>query len=424
MLEDLFHYIWKMKLFNTNNLRTTNGELVEIVNVGFHNHHAGPDFSHAKIKIGATLWAGNVELHIKSSDWLIHKHQFDPAFQNIILHVVYENDKAIYNAQGQAINTLVLKNHISTDVIQNYKAFKENKAQIACENSIAAVPQEIFQTYLESLTVARLEAKANHIEKLLAENNNNWEQSFYLQLASNFGFKVNQLPFEILARNTPLVLLAKHKSNLNQIEALLYGQAGLLNQNFNDSYALLLQNEYAFLKKKYQLSGIDSHLWKFSRMRPVNFPTIRIAQFAALIHQSSHLFSKVIAAENPDELIKLFKVKASAYWNTHYTFENSTASQVKNIGKSAIENILINTLVPFIFVYGKQYGNESKCDLALQLLSKLSPEKNSIIELWETLGIKAKNALQSQSLIELKNNHCALKKCLQCSIGHFILKNN
>jgi hypothetical protein len=424
MLEDLFHYIWKMKLFDTNNLNSTEGESIEIIHPGVHNLNAGPDFFNAKLKIGSTVWAGNVELHIKSSDWLLHKHQFDPAFQNIILHVVYQNDKQITNATGNPIKTLVLKDHIDIEVINKYRKFKENNALFACEKSISKVPSALVNTYQEKLIISRLEQKAAYIESLLAQNNNNWEQSFYIKLAANFGFKVNQLPFELIARNTPLNIIAKHKENLYQIEALLFGQAGLLEVSFQESHLQLLQNEYSYLKKKYQLTNIDAHLWKFSRMRPVNFPSIRIAQFASLIHQSSHLFSKIIATESPEELIRLFKVTASSFWDTHYTFVNKTPQRKKNIGKSAIENLIINTLVPFIFVYGKHYGNENKCDFALQLLTRLSPEKNSITNIWSALGFAPKDALQSQAFIELKNNYCNEKKCLQCSIGHFVLKNN
>jgi hypothetical protein len=424
MLEDLFQYIWKMKLFNTNNLFTTDGESIEIVKVGEHNYNAGPDFFNSKIKIGNTLWVGNVELHVKSSDWLLHKHQYDASFQNIILHVVYMNDKPLYNANGKAIKTLVLKDHISNEVIQKYQSFKDTKAKIACEKSISTVPKAFLNTYLEKLVVNRLEHKSQHIEMLLAENKNNWEQSFYLHLAANFGFKINQTPFEMLARNTPLSIIAKHKANIHQIEALLFGQAGFLNDNFTENYPILLQNEYAFLKKKYQLNSIDKHLWKLSRMRPVNFPTIRIAQFAKLIHQSTHLFSKIIESQNPVELIQLFKVAASAFWDTHYTFDTAAKHLTKNIGKTAIENLIINTIVPFVFVYGKHYGNQEKCELAIQLLEKLNSEKNSITQLWAKAGLKPDNALQTQALIELKNNHCDLKKCLQCGIGHFIIKNN
>lgn len=413
-----------MKLFDTSNLQTTDYEPIQILHVGTHNFNSGPDFFNAKIKIGNTVWAGNVELHLKSSDWLLHKHQHDAAYENIILHVVYSDDKQLFHHSGKAIKTLILAPHIKKEVIQNYGAFKEHSNHIACEKSLTKVPTPIINSYLESMVVKRLEHKAKHIESSLLENNQHWEQSFYLQLAANFGFKVNQVPFELLARNTPLSVIAKHKGNLTQIEALLYGQAGLLDDAFSKSYPTMLQNEYLFLKKKYQLIGMDKHVWKFSKMRPVNFPTIRIAQFATLIHQSTHLFSKIIEANEPTQIMQLFKVSASDYWNTHYTFQHQTATLYKNIGATSINNIMINTVVPFIFLYGKQYANESKCELALALLEKIKAEKNNITALWESIGIKAKNALQSQALIELKNNHCNEKKCLQCSIGHYIIKNN
>jgi hypothetical protein len=424
MQEDLFQYIWKMKLFNTNNLISTDGEIITILQVGSQNHSSGPDFFNAKIKIGNTLWAGNVELHINSSDWNLHEHQHDVAYENIILHVVYNDDKPVVNSKGEPLKTLVLENHINNNVIQNYKNFKENNYIIPCQKSIKNVPNSFVQTYLEKLIVNRLEHKSQQIEKLLAENNQHWEQAFYVQLASNFGFKLNQTPFELIARNTSLNVLAKHKTNIHQLEALLFGQAGFLNDTFTEAYPLMLQNEYAFLKKKYHLNEIPNHVWKLSRLRPVNFPTVRIAQFAALINHSSHLFSKIIATENANELIQLFKVSASPYWDTHYNFQSKASHLKKNIGNAAIENIVINTIVPFIFVYGKQYANESKCELALSLLENIHPEKNSIVELWSSLGVYAKNALQTQALIELKNNHCNAKLCLQCAIGHFLIKNN
>lgn len=424
MLEDLFQYIWKMKLFDSGNLKTTDGDVVEILQVGSQNPDSGPDFFNARIKINNTLWAGNVELHINSSDWILHKHQDDMAYQNIILHVVYADDRPLLKSNGEAFKTLVLKNHIPADVIQKYQKFKENNAKIPCEKSISGVPQGFIQTYLEKLIVSRLEHKSFAIEKLLLENNNNWEQSFYVQLASNFGFKVNQVPFELLARNTSLSVLAKHKSNLQQVEAILFGQAGFLDESFTESYPSMLQNEYSYLKKKYQLHSIASHTWKLSRMRPLNFPTVRIAQFAALVNHSSHLFSKIIESENSSELVRLFKVAASPYWDTHFHLQSKASHAKKNLGKAAIENIIINTVVPFIFIYGKHYGNEQKTELAIQLLEEMNPEKNTITGFWTSLGIEPQNALQSQAIIELNNNHCNLKKCLQCSIGHYILKNN
>ena len=422
MQEDLFQYLWKMKLFNTSNLKTTDNENIEIIQVGHQNHYSGPDFFNAKIKIGSTVWAGNVELHIKTSDWLLHHHQHDSAYQNIILHVVYENDMVLKNTNGEVIKTLILKDQISETVIQKYQNFKEHNTRIPCEKSIAQVPSTFINASLEKLIIDRLERKSRAIESLLAENNQHWEQSFYIHLASTFGFKVNQIPFELLARSTPLAVLAKHKNNIQQLEAILLGQAGFLNDTFTENYGVMLQNEYTFLKKKYALNEIAIHSWKLSRLRPSNFPMVRIAQFAALIHHSSHLFSKIIATESVDELLNLFKVCASSYWDTHYHLHSKSSKSSKNIGKSAIEILIINSIVPFVFVYGKQYGNTIKSDFSLDLLERLSAEKNNVIAVWESIGIKPNNALQTQALIELKNNHCNLKKCLQCSIGHYIIK--
>lgn len=423
MNEDLFQYIWKMKLFATSELKTSDGETVEIIKTGLQNTHSGPDFFNARIKIGETDWAGNVELHLKSSDWNLHQHQNDAAYQNIILHVVYENDQIIKNAQGKVFKTLEMKPYIKASVIEKYANFKKGTEKIPCEKSISKVPSQIIESTLERMAVERLQNKSEAIEKLLHEHQNNWEETFYIQLAKNFGFKTNAVPFELTARNTPLSVLAKHKNNLTQIEALLFGQAGFLNETLEGEYPQLLQNEYTYLKKKYQLKAVDTHIWKMMRMRPVNFPTIRLAQFASLVHGSSHLFSKVIAAKTTQELMALFKVSTSTYWHKHYHFNCHSKESVKNMGRLSIENIIINTIVPFIFVYGKQYGDEEKSDFALTLLAALQPEKNSIITQWNALGVKASNGLQSQALLQLQHNYCSQKKCLQCSIGHYLLKN-
>lgn len=423
MTEDLFQYLWKMRLFNQQGLITTDGEEIEIKKVGLQNINGGPDFFDARININNTLWAGNVELHIKSSDWLLHQHQHDASYQNIILHVVYQHDKEIFNNQGQSIKTLELKNYIDNTLIENYEELKKNEDVIPCAKSIGTIAKSIINTQLQGVIVQRLENKTKSIERLLAENNNNWEQSFYLQLASNFGFKVNSIPFEMVARNTSLNILAKHKNNLLQLEALLLGQAGFLDQTLFSSYAKNLQNEYEYLKRKYQLNFIAPHLWKLSRLRPVNFPEVRLAQFAALIHNSSHLFSKIIQTQSPQEMLKLFQISASSFWDNHYTLNSQSKKTEKVLGLSSIQNIIINTVVPFIFVYGKQYKNEDMSQLALDLLEKIPPEKNSIIEMWKAIGVKPENALESQALIELRNNYCLKKKCLACSIGYYVLKN-
>jgi hypothetical protein len=421
--EELLQYVWKTKLFNQLNLVTIGGDNIEIIKQGELNTHAGPDFSNAKIKIGNHTWAGNIELHVKSSDWFLHQHEKDAAYQNIILHVVYEHDREVISSIGIDVPTLVLKPHIADSLIQNYQTIKNSKNWIPCENELKRVPSFIINSTLEKHLIARLERKSLQIRDSLILNKKNWEETFYEQLAKNFGFNLNAVPFELLAKNTPIKILAKHKTNKLQLEALLFGQAGFLNKQHTDSYARDLQNEYSFLKNKYQLTGIDLHLWKFLRLRPVNFPSVRLSQFAALIYHSSHLFSKILETTNLKSLQKLFDVSASDYWDTHYVFDSPSGNTKKKLGISAINTIIINTIVPFLFEYGKQHIDEAKCELALKLLEELKPEKNSIINHWIAGGINPSNALQTQGLLQLKNEHCDRKLCLNCAIGHYLLKN-
>jgi hypothetical protein len=289
--------------------------------------------------------------------------------------------------------------------------------------------------------VERIEIKTKSIEQLLSQNQNNWEDTFYILLARNFGFKINAVPFELLARSLPLAHLAKHKNELFQIEALLYGQAGLLQSDFKDEYPTRLRTEYDFLKSKFGLENMDAHLWKFMRLRPVNFPTIRIAQFAQLIHNSSHLFSKLLDTKNAKEAFDLFDVKASEYWNTHFMFDKTaplSGGRVsdsymdggeidvasKHLGKTSIENIIINTVVPVLFYYGKQKGIQKIQNRAFEFLESITAEQNSITKQWIQHKVLCQNAYQAQALIQLYNFYCSEKKCLSCAIGNRILKQN
>lgn len=422
MTEELLHHLWKFRLFNQTKLATTKGELIEIVKVGEHNHHAGPDFFNSKIKIEDTLWAGNVEVHIRASDWNRHTHQHDKSYNNIILHVVYEADQPIYRTSGELIPTLELKHRIDPVYYKNYQQFKLSKDWIPCEKQIQQVPAIVMHTALNRLLIERLEEKYNDIIETLHLNKMNWEETFYQLLAKNFGFKTNAVPFELLAKSIPSIVLGKHKSSLLQLEALLFGQAGFLEQHFRDKYPLQLQNEYAFLKRKFRLTSVDNHLWKFLRLRPVNFPTIRIAQFAQLIYQSTHLFSRVIAAEELIQLKQLLETNVSNYWNTHYVFEKSGAGKNKKLGEDSIHNIIMNTIVPFLFVYGKSKDHESYIERALHFLEELDGEKNAIINAWSTLQVSVDSAAETQSLLQLKNKYCDYKRCLQCPIGNYLLK--
>jgi len=303
-----------------------------------------------------------------------------------------------------------------------------NQNKIPCNGSISIVDDFTFSNWLDRLLIERLEQKTKSIELMLQQNQNNWEETFYVHLARNFGFKINALPFEMLARSLPLQHLAKHKSELFQIEALLFGQAGLLQSDFNDEYPQRLRKEYDFLKTKFGLQNMDAHLWKFMRLRPVNFPTIRIAQFAQLIFNSSHLFSKLLEIKNAKQAFALFDVEASDYWKTHFMFDKETVTEKveteneKHLGKTSIENILINTIVPFLFHYGKQKGIQKIQSRALEFLENINAEKNNITDKWKNLKVKCDNSYQSQALIQLYNFYCSEKKCLFCAVGNKILK--
>jgi FPC/CPF motif-containing protein YcgG len=421
MKEEFLHYLWKYKLFNTSNLRTQTNEKVEVINPGLHNMDAGPDFFNAKIKIGETTWAGNVEIHLKSSDWYQHQHHTDKAYDNVILQVVYQHDKDVYLSNNSLVPTIEIQ--FDEILLKNYEKLIDSESWIACEKELNTVDEFLIQKWIETLMIERLEDKALRIKQQLKQTQNNWEETFYRHLARNFGFKLNAEPFELLARSLPLKVLAKHKNNLMQIEALLFGQAGFLNEETGDDYYLKLKREYQFLNRKFQLKPIAKHLWKFLRSRPGNFPTVRIAQFAALIFQSKSLFSKIMDEPDAQKIRQMLQAKPSEYWESHYHFNKKSVKKTKPLGQSAIQILLINTVVPFLFVYGKHRGKEEFCDRAVGLLSQIKPENNSIILKWERLGLKPNNAFESQALIQLKNKYCTFKKCLQCQIGSYIIKN-
>ena len=424
MTEEFLHHIWKFRLFNQLDLTTSAGESVDILKVGDDHVDAGPDFFNAKIKIADTLWVGNVEVHVNASDWKKHTHQTNKAYDNIILHVVYNADILLNRASGEVIPTIELKNKISDKQYQRYLSFKTNKDWIPCKNLIGSVSPLIVTNAIDRLLLERLYRKSQIISNGLKLNNNNWEESFYQQLSRNFGFKTNAIPFELLSKSLPSLLLAKHKNSLLQIEAMLFGQAGFLNKHYQDKYLLQLQNEYIFLKQKFKLTPIDNHLWKFLRLRPLNFPTIRIAQFASLIYNSTHLFSKIIQTENCDALKKMLNVDVSIYWQSHYTFDKNSVIKTKHLGNDAINNIIINTIVPFLFIYGKQKNEEKYVERALYFLEQIEGERNSVIKEWNMLKMPVKNAYSTQALLQLKQEYCNNKKCLACTIGNYLIKNS
>lgn len=422
MKEEFISYLWKNRLLLPEPLRTTSGEPVLIQHPGQENHDSGPDYFAARIRIGSTLWVGNVEIHTRSSHWQQHGHQDDPAYDNIILHVVYDHDQEIRNSRGEVFQVLEVRDHFDPSLLLNYEKLQASKAWVPCEKQVEVVAGLVWNNWLNRLLVDRLERKSEEVLHFLAYFGNDWDQTFFFLLARNFGFKVNASPFGLLAQRTPFNLLTRNRDNLGILEALLFGQAGLLSEAREDVYPRALLKEYHHQAAKYSLKPIDRGLWKFARLRPLNFPTIRLAQFAMLIHQSGHLFRNLLETKKPADILLQLRVKASPYWNDHFVFDRKTPGKEKNLGKDAIHNIIINTVAPVLFIYGRQNQRQDLCDKAIDLLQSTPPENNAIIRNWQSIGVSAQHAADSQALIECKKYYCTPKRCLHCPIGHLILK--
>ncbi|HRP90615.1 MAG TPA: DUF2851 family protein [Edaphocola sp.] len=418
--EELLQFIWQYALFQTINLKLKDGSEVHLINRGNINKDSGPDFLNAKIKIGTTIWAGNIELHLKSSDWKRHGHANDPLYQNIILHVVYEDD--LKSEELGNFPVLELKPYISIALIENYRSLMESIPKLSCYRQISNVPDIILQHWLQRMLAEKWEQKFEKWQEELKGSQNNWSNLFYHILAKAMGGKVNGEAMQTLANCTPLKILAKHKENLAHVESILLGQAGLIPLQPIEPYEVELKVHYAFFQKKYGLEPMDARLWKFMRMRPANFPTIRIAQLAMLIHEKEHLFSKILQMEQPAAMMDEFGLSTSEYWQSHFVFQKESVSSIKNIGSSLQQNIWINVIAPLKYFYGQMMGNDNLQKSATGLLELCPPEKNSILKIWNEYGIYAKNAAESQALIHLYNNYCNSKSCLNCSIGLWILK--
>ncbi len=420
MNEMLLQYLWRYGLINPVGLKTTGGDTVTIIHPGKLNSNAGPDFTEARIRIGATLWVGNVELHVLTSDWSKHRHQEDATYQNIILHVVYRSDHA---PVSEAFPELELYNHIDPGVIERYTGLMTERKAIACSSSLHIVPELTWTNWQERLLAERWEQRLQEWRSVLNLSADDWRSLLYHRLAANFGFHVNRDAFLSLSRIIPLKVLSRHRSKLLQLEALLFGQAGLLPAKSRDTYSEQLEKEYHFLRRKYALEPMAAHFWKFMRMRPANFPTIRIAQFAALIHQSESLFSKMMEIRSVAEIKPYLSVCASEYWNNHYRFGVITREIMpRQIGDAALENILINTVAPMQYLYARQQGKTELYENSLQLLQSLPPENNNIIREWKRLGHTPKDAAQSQALLQLFHHYCSERQCLNCAIGNHIIK--
>ncbi|MGF2412807.1 MAG: DUF2851 family protein [Ferruginibacter sp.] len=417
MTERLLQYIWQFQYFNKSELATAEGEALQIIYSGTYNTNQGPDFLDAKIKIGDTVWAGSIELHINSGDWENHKHSSDANYKNVVLHVVWQHEVAL----NLPFATLVLEDKVSKFLLKKYDDLMNANSFIACEKTIDQVNAITWISWKERLLVERLQNKSAIVFDYLKKNNNHWEETFWWMIAKNFGAKVNSDAFEKIARSIPINVLAKHKNQIHQLEALLFGQAGLLQGNFTEDYPILLQREYKLYNAKYKLQPTQAPLF-FLRMRPANFPTVRLAQLAMLVHTSLHLFAKIKESNSIKEIKALLNVTANDYWHYHYMLDEPSAFKEKNLGAQMIDNILINTVVPVLFAYGQYHKENSYKDKALQWLLEITAEKNTITKGFAALSVNNKNAFDSQSLIQLKNEYCNKKRCLDCAVGNRLLK--
>ncbi len=423
MKEDFLHYLWKFKKFDSLNLKTAQGELITILKSGDYLELAGPDFFNAHIEIGNQKWAGNVEIHLKSSDWYLHNHEKDPAYKNVILHVVWENDTAIFRENNTEIPVLVLKDYVSKEIIENYNALVAPKTWISCEKQLKDIDRFVFKNWQERLFFERLERKSKFIYQLLEETNQDWEAVLFCLLAKNFGLNTNGNSFLQISKAIPFSIIRKESFEVENLEALLFGTSNLLETEKEDVYYKDLKFRYFYLLHKYQIEKTYTEPLQFFKLRPDNFPTIRLSQLAALYHKHQNLFSKIIDLKSVNAVYNLLNVSASSYWQNHYQFDKESPKKSKTLSKSFIDLLIINTIVPLQFAYSNIMGESIAEDL-IDFMNEVTSEKNAIIDKFNSFEIKSKTAFESQTLLELKNEYCERKACLKCAIGIELLKNN
>ncbi len=407
--EEFLQYIWFNRLFDEPQ-KTTTGECVEVIDLGQPNSNAGADVFNAKIRIGNTLWAGNVEFHTKASHWRQHNHHTNRAYNSVILHVVFEEDDIAIDTNNIPIPQMIVR--YNNDIKERYK--RQKMPFVVCADQLYKCSNKDYSHAFNGLIEERLNRKTSAINQLLEKSNNDWEEAFYIITARSFGFGTNADAFELLARLLPQRIIAKHKDNLLQVEALLFGVAGFLEENPIDDYQCGLQKEFKYLKQKYDLTSLDYSQWKFLRLRPANFPTIRISQFANLIYESSKLFSKVIEQQSYSRIRDYYTCGTSDYWKTHYVFGKKSTEKDKYISKSSVDIVLINSVVPFFYAYGKYINSQTLQGRAIGLLETMASEKNHITKGFEAVGIESRSAKDSQALAELKAQYCDRKECYVC----------
>ena len=421
MKEDFLHYLWKFKKFDTLNLKTSNGEEIVIVNVGQYLELAGPDFFNAQIIIGDQKWAGNVEIHLKSSDWYVHHHERDVNYENVILHVVWEHDTEIFRKNNSEIPVLELRQYVDTATIANYQSLVSPKSWIFCEKKLNEIDNFTLKNWQERLFFERLERKSKPIFELLEQTNQDWEAVLFCLLAKNFGLNTNGELFLKIAQSIPFSFIRKESFEVENLEALLLGSAGVLDTEKEDTYYKDLKFRYFYLLQKYQLEKNSTEPVQFFKHRPDNFPTIRLSQLANLYHSQQNLFSIISTSNSLVTIYKTFEVAVSAYWQNHYQFDKESPKKLKKLSQSFVDLIVINTIIPLQFAFAKSQGKENSEDL-IQLLNEVTPEKNAIVDKFGSFGINPKNAFESQSLLQLKNEYCNKSRCLECAIGMELLK--
>lgn len=419
-MEQLLHYVWKHKIFPLKELKTTTGQQVEVIDTGLANTDAGPDFFNAKLKLDGVLWIGNIEIHERSSDWFKHGHHADAGYNSVILHIASEIDTEISRSNGERIPQIQL---ICPEAVRtNYKELLETASYPPCYRIIPSLSPFTAHSWMSALQMERFEQKATLLNERLKRCQGNWEDAFFITLARNFGFGLNGDAFETWAHQLPFRAVDKHRNDLFQIEAIFFGQAGILEDSDGDGYYLRLKKEYTYLQHKFGLIPMDTSLWRFLRLRPANFPHIRIAQLACLYHRAYGLLSRIMETETLQGVRDILKGGTSEYWLTHYTFGGSSPSRPKTLSNTSLDLLIINTVVTFLYAYGLHKGNRVLCARAGSFLEELKAENNYITRMWEQCGMKASNAADSQALIQLKKEYCDKKKCLYCRIGYEYLK--
>ena len=434
MPEVFLYFVWQYQYFTTTKLTTTDGETVQVLHPGFRNHDAGPDFTNARLLINDVEWVGTVEMHTRTSDWLAHRHQHNRAYDNVILHVVWQDDRPVSGhrvdrANGTPLPTLELNPLVHSALLDRYALLNDSPEEIPCAARFRSVSPLRVTSMLDKAMLQRLERKASFVQTIIEQTQGDWEETAYRLLAMNMGFKINAEPMAQLSRAVPLKAILKHRNALLQVEAMLFGTAALLptddpRPDMTDDYVTALQREYRFLSTKYDLTGrqLVAHAWKWGRLRPANFPTLRLAQLARIVTHHPSLFSLFVGTNDAERLLKSVQLTPSDYWQSHYRFGKSTEKAAPSLGANSAQNIVINTVVPLLAAYAHHRGQPTYIDRAIDLLEQLPAEKNRLTEGWDTLGLGIRTAFDSQAAIELYNEFCAQKKCLNCQIGAALLK--